>query len=110
LDAGDDGRRLRGGFFADGRRRTGAKPLAAEKRVATAGIYGHVRHPLFAPGFMLTAGAALMLCFSVVSFFASFYFAAVVVRTLCDVRFLGRNMYGSMGYVWRTKRCLPGII
>lgn len=83
---------------------------AAEKRIVTAGIYRHIRHPLYTAGFMLTAGAALMLCSSVSWFFTLLYWAAVVVRTLREEQLLKRNMDGYVDYMRRTKRYLPGII
>lgn len=83
---------------------------AADKRIVTAGIYGRIRHPLYTAGFMLTAGAALMLCCVVSWFFTLLCWAAVVVRTLREEHLLKRNMDGYVDYMRRTKRYIPGII
>lgn len=83
---------------------------AADKRIVTAGIYRYVRHPLYTAGFMLTAGAALMLCCIVSWFFTLLCWAAVVVRTLREESLLKRGMDGYVDYMRRTKRYLPGIV
>jgi protein-S-isoprenylcysteine O-methyltransferase Ste14 len=83
---------------------------AADKRVVTAGIYRYIRHPLYTAGFMLTAGAALMLCSLVSWFFTLLCWAAVVIRTLREESLLKRNMDGYADYMRRTKRYVPGII
>lgn len=82
---------------------------AADKRIVTAGIYGRIRQ-LYTAGFMLTAGAALMLCCVVSWFFTLLCWAAVVVRTLREEHLLKRNMDGYADYMRRTKRYIPGII
>jgi protein-S-isoprenylcysteine O-methyltransferase Ste14 len=82
---------------------------AADKRIITAGIYGHIRHPLYTAGFMLTAGAALMLCSTVSWFFTVLCWGAVVVRTLREEHLLKYNMDGYADYMRRTKRYIPGI-
>ncbi len=87
-----------------------ADARAAAKRVVTTGIYRHIRHPLYTAGFMLTAGAALMLCSNISWFFTVLYWAAVVVRTLREEEMLKRNVDGYVDYMRLTKRYLPGII
>ena len=82
---------------------------AADKRIVTAGIYGRIRHPLYTAGFMLTAGAALMLCSTVAWFFAILCWVAVVIRTLREEHILKYNMDGYADYMRRTKRYVPGI-
>jgi protein-S-isoprenylcysteine O-methyltransferase Ste14 len=82
---------------------------AADKRIVTAGIYGRIRHPLYTAGFMLTGGAALMLCCVVSWFFTLLCWAAIIVRTLREESLLKRNMDGYVDYMRRTKRYIPGI-
>ena len=82
---------------------------AADKRIVTAGVYGHIRHPLYTAGFMLTAGAALMLCSRISWFFTVLCWGAVVVRTLREEHLLKYNMDGYADYMRRTKRYIPGI-
>lgn len=86
------------------------RSAAAAKRVVTAGIYGYIRHPLYTAGFMLTGGAALMLCSTVAWFFTALCWGAVVIRTLREERLLKYNMDGYADYMRQTKRYLPGII
>jgi protein-S-isoprenylcysteine O-methyltransferase Ste14 len=83
---------------------------AADKRIVTAGVYGRIRHPLYTAGFMLTGGAALMLCSTLSWFFTALCWAAVVMRTLREEHLLKYNMDGYVDYVRRTKRYIPGII
>lgn len=83
---------------------------AADKRIVTSGIYRHIRHPLYTAGFMLTAGAALMLCCVISWFFTVLCWVAVVGRTLREEHLLKRNMDGYVDYMRRTKRYVPGVI
>ncbi len=83
---------------------------AADKRIVTSGVYRHIRHPLYTAGFILTAGAALMLCCKVSWFFTALCWGAVVVRTRREERLLKLNMDGYADYMRRTKRYVPGII
>jgi protein-S-isoprenylcysteine O-methyltransferase Ste14 len=82
---------------------------AAERRIITSGIYGRIRHPLYAAGFMLTTGAVLMLCSIISWFFTLICWIAIVVRTLREEHLLKRNMDGYVDYMRRTKRYIPGI-
>jgi protein-S-isoprenylcysteine O-methyltransferase Ste14 len=83
---------------------------AADKGVVTAGIYRYVRHPPYTAGYMLTAGAALMLCSIVSWFFTLLCWAAIVARTLREEHLLKLDMDGYVDYMRRTKRYVPGII
>ncbi len=79
-------------------------------RIVTAGPYRYVRHPLYTAGFMLTAGATLMLSCRVSWFFTALCWLAIVLRTIREERLLTRNMDGYVDYQRRTKRYVPGIL
>jgi len=82
---------------------------AAERRVVTSGPYRYIRHPLYTAGFMLTAGAPLMLCSTVSWFFSVLCWVAIVLRTLREEHLLKRHMDGYVDYMRRTKRFIPGV-
>jgi protein-S-isoprenylcysteine O-methyltransferase Ste14 len=88
-------------MYVDGR--------AAERRVVTAGPYRLLRHPLYTAGFMLTAGAPLMLCCTVAWFFSFLCWVAIVLRTLREEHLLKGHMDGYVDYMRRTKRYIPGV-
>ena len=82
---------------------------ATTKRIVTRGIYRYIRHPLYTAGFLLTGGAALMLCSRVAWALTALCWLAVIVRTLKEERLLKRNMDGYADYMRMTKRFVPGV-
>ena len=82
---------------------------AAARPLITTGIYKHIRHPIYAAGFLIClAHPAWFGCrFSWLLLIISW--PAILIRMWREERLLLKNMDGYRKYAERTKRIIPGV-
>jgi len=76
--------------------------------VTESGVYGVIRHPMYAGGMLLIAGMPLWLESSAAALLASLPIATLVARLLIEERFLKRELTGYGAYMERIRyRLIP---
>ena len=85
--------------------------LRENHRLITEGVYGHVRHPMYAALFLYSIGQALVVPNWVVG---PSYFVTFGILFALRIRAEERMMLETFGdeyaaYIARTKRLIPGI-
>lgn len=84
--------------------------LASDQKVISSGIYGTIRHPMYAGGLALFAGMPLALgsYWGLLAFVVAL--PALVWRLLDEERFLAKNLPGYTGYCAKVRwRLIPGV-
>lgn len=78
--------------------------------VVDTGIYGVIRHPMYAGNPLVNVGLALWLGSYAAVLFATIPLALLIVRVGLEERFLGRELPGYLEYAQRVRyRLLPPI-
>jgi protein-S-isoprenylcysteine O-methyltransferase Ste14 len=78
--------------------------------VVTTGIYGIIRHPMYAGNLLVNIGLSFWLGSFTAALFAAIPFALLVARIELEERFLTRELPGYREYAARVPyRLLPGI-
>ena len=81
-----------------------------QQTVIDTGVYGIVRHPMYAGGILLLVGMPLWLESYAAVLLASVPIGAIAVRILDDERFLKRALRGYDTYMKKIKyRLIPFI-
>jgi protein-S-isoprenylcysteine O-methyltransferase Ste14 len=80
------------------------------QRVIDSGVYGVVRHPMYAGGVLLTVGMPLWLESYAGAVVASVFIATVALRIVFEERFLRRELKGYDAYTRRVRyRLIPFV-
>lgn len=83
---------------------------ATRQEIIRTGVYKYIRHPLYAAGFLLAAGAPLALACRFSWFFTALCWVAILLRTAREERLLQKNMPGYLEYMRHTKRFIPWVL
>lgn len=80
------------------------------QRVIDTGVYGVVRHPMYAGGILLLIGIPLWLESAAAALLAGAPIAVLVLRILAEERFLRRGLKGYDAYAQRVRyRLIPFV-
>lgn len=80
-----------------------------EHELVTAGIYGHVRHPVYTGDLLFHMAVPLMTCAYEGLLFAPIYFLLIRRRMIAEEKMLGATYPDYAEYMQRTARLIPGI-
>jgi len=80
-----------------------------EHELVTAGIYGHVRHPVYTGDLLFHLAVPLMTCTYEALLFAPIYFLIIRQRMITEEKMLGETYPDYAAYMTRTARLIPGI-
>ncbi len=80
-----------------------------EHELVTAGIYGHVRHPVYTGDLLFHLAVPLMTCTYEALLFAPIYFLLIRQRMITEEKMLSAQYPDYAAYMKRTARLIPGV-
>lgn len=101
------------GFSANRALGKGYTPFVDRKAAAgplvTTGIYKHIRHPIYAAGFLICLAHPAWFACRFTWLLLVIAWPAILIRMWREERLLLKNMEGYAEYARKTKRLVPGV-